>query len=289
MKNMGKRLGIIILSVVIIAVGVVFIFRGRIIKHFIPVIHIIGDIQIKVKNDTSLISAKMTVKNQTFLKIGIDTIKYKVSLIDRTYLQNQKFIGAVLFGYGEDTIDFSLKIPYIAILNDLKAERKKNDSVNYSINVFLQYSTFFGKGEFPINKSAKVKMPQPPELEVVEIKYKKIFLKSIRSEAKIKIVNNSAFSLSIKKLSYSMDIEKQGNLTGTFEEKITIKPNGTTYINLPIEINIHKIGKTIFQIIINKDTYNYTLTMNAILESSDISKENFNLGFIKIGKMELRK
>jgi len=289
MNKIIKRTGVIILVIVIITGGIIFNFRAQIIAHFIPAVKQIGVIDIRVKNDTTYISSKLTVKNKTFLKIDINSIKYKVSLFDKTYLQSEKLIGLVLHGYKEDTVDFSLNIPHVTILNDLSAERKKGDSASYSIAISLQYSTIFGKSEIPINKSSKLKIPQPPEIEVVEIKYKKVRLKTILADVKIKIINYSAVNLSIKDMSYSMNILKQVNLKGRYDETTDIKPNETTYINIPIEINVNNIGKTIFQIIINKDNYDYTLTLNAILESSDPMQQSFHIDITKSGKMELRK
>lgn len=289
MRNKIKFIAIIILILTIIAAIIIFIFRSQIIAHIIPSVEQTGDIHIKVKNDTTYISSKLTVKNKTFLKIEIDTIRYKVSLFDKMYLQNQKFIGVVLPGYGMDTFDFSLKIPYITFLKDLSAERKKEDSASYSINISLLYSTVFGKAEFPINKSAKLKIPQPPEIKVVEIKYRKVRLKSILADVKIKIINYSSVTLSITDMNYFMSIIKHGNLKGTHREPINIKPKGTTFVSLPIEINLNNIGKTIFDVIINNDNYDYTLTLSAILESSDPLKEYFYIDISKSGRMELKK
>jgi LEA14-like dessication related protein len=289
MKKIIKRISIIILVLTVIAGGAIFIFRAKIIAHYIPTVEQIGVIDIKVKNDTSYISSKLTIKNKSFLKIKIDTIKYNVTLFDNTYLQSQKFIGAVLSGYRTDTIDFSLKIPYVPILKGLSAERKKGDSTSYSITISLQYSTVFGKGEIPFSKSSKIKIPQPPEIDVVEIKYKKIRLKSILADVKIKIINYSDVNIFIKEVRYSMNILEKGNLKGNFNEPINIKPKETTFINLPIEINIKNIGKTIFEVIINNDNYDYTLTLNAILESTDPLKKSFHIDLRKTGKMELKK
>ncbi len=289
MKRIFKWFSISILALAIIAGGLIFIFRAKLITHYMPTVEQIGDIHIDVKNDTSYISTKLVVKNKTFLKIEIDTLKYKISLSNKTYLQNGLFIGAVMSGYGEDTIDLSLKIPFVPILKDLGDERKKGDSASYSIAIFLQYSTVFGNAEIPINKSAKIKIPQPPELDVVEIKYTKVRMKTILAVAKIRITNFNDVTLSIKDMSYSMNIINQGNLKGTYSDSTIIKPNGTTYINLPIEITPKHIGKTVFQIIVNKDNYDYILTLNAILESSDPLKESFHIDVTKDGKMELRK
>lgn len=289
MKNKIKKIAFIIITLIVIVGVILFVFRKKIVEHFVPAVEQIDDINIFVKNDTTYINSKLAVKNKSFLKIEIDSIKYKVSLFDKVYLQNQKFVGIVLPAKGIDSIDFSLKIPYVKILKDLNVERKKGDSVSYSINISLQYSTIFGKVEIPINKAAKIKIPQPPEINIVEIKYYKARLKSIQAIAKIKVVNYSDVTLLINDISYSISILKQGNLKGNHKEPIVIKPTETTYINLPIEINFKNIGKTFFDVIINKDNYDYTITLDAIIETTSPFNQTFSISLSKIGMMELRK
>lgn len=289
MKNKIKRISLLILIVLILASGVLFFLRNKIIANYLPAVEQIGDIHIKIKNDTSYINTKLSVENESFLKIKIDTIKYKLSIFDKTYLQSEKFVGMILNSYGKDTVDFAVKLPYSTILKNLKAERKNGDSASYSINISIQYATTFGKAEIPINRSAKIKIPQPPELDVVEIKYKKIRRKTILADAKIKITNFNDITLSIKEMKYSMNILKQGNLKGSLKVPVDIIPNGTTFINIPLEINVNNIGKTVFQVLINKDSYDYTLTLNGILESTDPLNESFNIDITKMGKMELKK
>lgn len=289
MKKIIKRICILILALALIAGGAIFIFHKQIIAHFIPEIEQTGDLHIDLKNDTSYISSKLMVRNKSFLKIKIDTFTYTVSLFNKTYLQNHKFIGMVLHGYRTDTINFSLKIPYASVLKDLKAQRKKVDSASYSISISLLYSTVFGKAEIPFNKSAKLKLPQPPELELVEIKYTKFRMKSIVADAKIKITNHSAFTLSIKEMKYAMNVLKEGNLEGNFSEPTTIKPKGITFVDIPIEINVINMGKTIFEVIMNRDTYTYTLTLDATLETAGTLKRSVHIALSKNGSMALKK
>lgn len=289
MKRKIKRVGIFILVLIVITSVIFFIFRTRIISHVVPAVEQIGIINIKVQNDTSYITSRLTVRNKSFLVIKIDTIKYKVSLLNKTYLQNQKFIGVQLQSHEIDTIDFSLKVPYVAIFKDLKVQKQKGDSTSFSINISLQYVTPFGKVEVPINKSAKFKIPQPPELKIVDIKYKKFRFKSILADVIIEIKNNSDVALSIKDINYLISIAKQGRLKGTHKETITIKPKGTTYINLPLEINLKNIGRTFFKTIFHKNNYDYTLTLDANLESINPVKKSFHVTITKNGKMKLIK
>jgi len=288
-KRIIVRLGIFILVLTILACGVFFIFRSQLVEYFVPDVEQIGDINIKVINDTSYISSRLVIKNKSFLEIGIDTLKYKISLLDKIYLQNEQFIGAVLPDHGNDTLNLSLQIPYVTILKDLKAERKISDSADYAINVSIQFSTPFGKAEIPINKSAKLKIPQPPELEIEEITWQRIRWKSIYANAKIKIVNYGPVTLSIKDMTYTMKILNQGDLKGSSGETINIKPKETTYIELPIKINVDNLGKTVYDIMRNQDSYSYTLVLNAILESTEPINESFKVNITKTGRVELKK
>jgi len=194
-----------------------------------------------------------------------------------------------LLSYDEDTINFSLKIPYLTILKDLKAERKKCDSANYSINVSLLYSTVFGKIEIPINHTAKLKIPQPPEINIIDIKFNKIRTKYIIADVKIEAINHSDITLSINNIYYKMRVLKRGDIKGHFKKTIDIKPNGKTIINVPIEININNFTKIIYEVISNKDQYNYTLTLDALFESTVPFKQSFQIKITKNGTIELKK
>ncbi len=289
MKN--KILGIfLVLFILLISLsGFIYFYRAKLIGHYLPHVEQIGDLEIKVEQDTSYIRSKLVITNNSFLKIGVDTLKYKVSVFDKIYLNSRNFIGLELPANGSDTIDFFLKIPYRRIIKDIREERKKSDSASYSIQVSLQYSTFLGRAELPISKESKLKIPQPPELEVVEIKYQKVRLKLIHAVAKIKIINYGPITLSIKEMTYSMLVDKQGDLKGKFKYPITIKPYGTTMVSLPIKITLKNSLKTAFQVMMNNDTYDYRLELNAILAPTDQNKKPFRIHLTKNGKMELKK
>ena len=289
MKTKVKHISIFVLALILVLGGIIFIFHDKIKAHFIPEVKQMGDILISVKNDTAFISSKLSIRNKSFLKIEADTIKYKVSLLDKTYLKNKKFIGVILLGNGADTIDFSLKVPYIAIIKDLKAQRKGGDSSSYTITVGLKCSTVLGSSEIAINKTTKFKLPQPPELEVVEIKYKKIRLKYILAEAKIKVTNYNPVALSINNMNYNMMVSEKGNIKGIYPGVINIKPNGETFVSLPIEIDINKAGKIFMDVIKDETRYNYTLTLSAIIESTNPVKESFHIDLTKTGTMDIRK
>ncbi|MDZ4664765.1 MAG: LEA type 2 family protein [Bacteroidota bacterium] len=289
MKKVIKYIAISILSLVVIVAVFTFTFRKKIAKRIIPEVTQQGIIHVEVENDTSIISAILLIRNKTFLKIHIDTIKYGVSLFNKSYLNRKEFLGISLPGYGSDSIHFELKIPYALLLKDLKAERKKDDSAGYSINVSLQYAIGLWKSEMPINKSGKLKIPQPPEIQIEEVNWKRIRMRSLLADVRIKIINHSPIALSIKEVEYFMKVSDQGSLKGKYKAIINIKPNGITFINVPIKINTNHPGITLFQILANKDKYIYALNMQASMESVGPEKLSFDLDLNKTGTIELRK
>lgn len=289
MKKILKITALTTVCLVIVCAAGILGFRSQLIAHYSPAVEQIGEIKIKATNDSCLISSRLTVENRAFFDIKMDTIKYKVSVFNKTYLENVRSLGIDLQPYDKDTIDFSLKIPYAALLKDIRAQRKLGDSASYMINIFLQYSTILGTSELPINKVAKIKLPQPPEMEIVEINCTRIRFRSIRADARIKVVNYSDISLNITDMNYSMKISDQGDLKGKYPQSFTIKPRATTYLSIPIEINVDNIGKTAFQVLMNKDKYNYILKLRAVLKSVDPIARSFDLDLEKSGRMELKK
>jgi LEA14-like dessication related protein len=273
----------------IAASTVYFLYKEKLIAYFIPKVEQIGDIEIKIKNDTSYISTRLVVRNGSFLKIQLDTLKYKIALFDTTYLESSKYLGLTLPGYGSDSLDFSFKVPHIAIINHLREERYKQDSAGYSVNVFLQYTTALGSSEMPISKTGKLKIPHPPKLSIEDIKWTKLRFKTLKADVQIKIINYGDVAIDIKDLHYTMNIQEHADLKGVYSKAISIKPNAVTMITVPIEINTKHIGKTVLDVMRNKDQYNYTLLLEAFLESKDTDKTTFHLNLSQKGELELKK
>jgi LEA14-like dessication related protein len=273
----------------IISVGFAFIFRGDIITRFRPEIRQYGAVHINMTEDTTYIYSKLEITSRTCFKLKVDTIKYKVTLFDQPFLEKKDVLGIELPAFGKDTIGFKVKIPHKDLRRNIKAHQNKTDSAGYIINISLQISTPFWRGEIPFNKSARLKLPHPPELELVEIKYKKIRLRSILADATIKVTNHSNISLAVKHMIYKMKIMNQGDVNGNYLKTIRLKPKGITVINLPMEININHVGKLLWAVLNDKDNYHYVLLMNATIESIDPVKESFRVELVKTGNMELKK
>lgn len=289
MKNEFKIVSIIVVSLLIIVSATFFVFHRQITAYFFPKMEQIGEVKIKIENDTAYVISKLKASNKSLFKLKIDTIKYTISLHNKVYLKSSKFVGLSLLARGVDTFDFSVKIPYLSILTDLKARRKIGDSAAYSIHLFFHYSSIFGKAEVPITKVGVIKIPQAPDLEIVELQYKGLHLKSIHTNAKLKITNYNAIGLSMKGISYSLKVSGHELVKGENTEAILIQANGMSYIELPIAIDSKNLIKAGLGRLLKQENNSYTLTLKANIESIDSMQKYFHLQLSKIGTMSLKK
>lgn len=263
--------------------------KSKIIKRIVPTIEQLDNNEIIVMNDTAYVSTKLLAINHTFLHIKIDSIKYQVSLFGKVYLQEEYYLGINLRGNQQDTFGFSLKIPIAALVKDLKAQRKVTDSASYEINVVIHYSTFLGEFDFPLNKSSKIKIPQPPQLEVIKVVYDKIRFKYALATVKIKVTNFNDISLEIKSMNYNLQIKDHGDAKGVYTQSVSILPKSESYVDLPIRIEWENLGKTLRDIAKDEDTYDYLLFLNGIIASPDPEQKSISVKIIKTGRMELKK
>lgn len=278
------------LAVIVLLAAWIFFFPEKTLAYIVPQVRQVNDVHIDVKDDVANVYSKLVVRNKSFLTLSIDSIKYSIVISDKITFKNNKYVGLRLAAYDEDTFDFPItKIPYKNIFKNFRSELKKGDSTKYELNLKLQYSTFFGSIELPIEKQANFKIPRAPELKVIDIKYSKIRLKQMNADVKVKIINHGDFTVSISNIKYSLFVNDQGHATGRYPSKVDLDPNSFALLNLPVNISIKRLGKTLLDVLKNNDNYGYSLVVDANVESPDAQEQPCHVSLVKKGMMELKK
>ena len=287
MKRRGKIL-LIIFLLLVVGGGFLYKYRVTIVSQIVP--NIVSDtINVVIKNDTAYASTKLIATNKTFLSIKIDSINYKIGIYGQVYLHEEKFLGIYMDSFSKDTFTFDLKIPVTQILKDLREIRKKSQNANYSISVAIQYSTIFGRIELPINRSAKFRLPTPPEIKIINVDYTKVRVKYMLADVNIKVTNFNPISLTIKTIKFHMEIPGQGFAEGEHLAPITILPRSEILLTLPIIIDFEHLAKTLVDVMKDEDYYDYILTCNAEILTPNPSQKPIITELPKLGRMELKK
>lgn len=286
--TMKRFIGILFILLLLV-VSCLYIYRKQIVGHYVPQFEREGEIGIEIVDDTVHVNSRISIRNKTFFEIELDSVSYDISLLDKSYIRNQKVITVKLAAYEKDSFNFSLGIPYLTIIKELKDERITNDSADFSIGIILHFITPLGKLDIPFNKSGKFKIPNFPLMKIVDINFKKVRPNEISAVIDIKVNNSTRSDIILNNLRYHMDIYRAGSVSGYYEQPIVLKPESATIVSLPISITPKNFGKTIIQIALDKDDYYYQLILKADLEAKGPIKDTFKIEVVRNGKLELKK
>jgi LEA14-like dessication related protein len=288
LKKTGRFL-IYLLSVTVLAACLLYIFRRQIADYLIPEIKQLGAIQVNIKNDTCYVCPSLEFTNNTMFNLTLDSVAYDITILEQNYWDDQKALNLKLPAHGRDTLFSCIKIPYTEVIDDIRTESTKGDSTTFIMNIGISFSSFLGHHYITIHKRQRIKIPIPPEVEIVAITYTKVKLRHIEANARIKIINNGAVQLEIKKLQYRMIIFDQAELNGELINPVVVEPYETTFITMPIDIDVDHLGKTLVDILLNRDNCDYALTLNGLLEAEQPTRITFEVEVKTKGRMELKK
>jgi LEA14-like dessication related protein len=86
-----------------------------------------------------------------------------------------------------------------------------------------------------------------------------------------------------------MNVIKEGTVKGLYPKEINVLPKSELYVTIPVEVNIDHIGKTVIEIITNKDTFKYGLAIDGTIELTNSKKGPSHIHLTKEGTLELVK
>jgi LEA14-like dessication related protein len=289
MKEFFSISGLFILLLIIAGFILIKFYPKKLIWLVVPEVERIGDININLADDWAHLSSQLTVVNKSFFTITIDSIRYSLKLMDQEYIHHEKYLGLSLKPSASDTVNFSIDIPLEELIRDLKEERKSGDSMNYAVNLSLVYSTLFGNAKLPLNKTAKIKIPRPPDLELTGIKYHKLHLDHFDADISLNIINYNNIEMTISDLKYLIRIHDAAEVSGIYKEPVHIKALSESGVILPIRVEMKNVGAAFLKIIANNDKYKYTLKANGNVDLLSPKQETFHVNLMKEGVMELKK
>ena len=95
----------------------------------------------------------------------------------------------------------------------------------------------------------------------------------------IEVNNPNAFELGISNFNYQLKINNQTWAKGISTETPTIPLKGKGVISVPVKLDLHKVGRSVYSALANKDRLGYQLMGNISLDTG--------LNFLQDYKMPL--
>jgi len=286
---MKRRYKILISILLILAIGFILIFtyRVEIGSQFVPEIEN-DTLHISIKKDTADISIKLFAENKIFVPYRIDSVNYKIRLFDKIYDHGVQHVNIDLGRYGRDTFSLNFRIPLTELLADLKEARKRIPNGDCMFFLEIHFKHVIGSLRIPIKISAKLRIPPPPQIDVIGVDFGEINLKNVRAKLEIKLTNFLTTRIKIQSLHYTISIPEHGSAIGQYVDLITVKPQSDLIIHLPLIIKWEHLEKTLADVISDNDTYNFQIYVLTVIAPENSESKPLIIKYTETKRFELK-
>jgi LEA14-like dessication related protein len=265
-----------------------FIYRKRSLKIIFPTVKRIEKILVLFRGDTALVDADLKLRNESFLKLNIDSLIYETRLDTMTVLHKAQKINLKLKPGEESRMKLPLAFNFRGLANNIR-RLQAQDSVGILLHGRVVYSTIFGRLSLPIKKEIIIEVPIPPKLEVEKLEYNNREKKVFHFNARINLINEGKLDLRLSAIHYTLVVKDNFTAMGHDDKEIHLSAHSKQLVNLPVNAQFEHPLKTGLKILTDNDQVNYDLKIKALIGMDKINQKKTEIEIKKSGVMELKK
>lgn len=232
-----------------------------------------------------LMNIEIANPNQVDIKLaGFD---YELELADNSFLKGNEGSELDIPANSTGMLKFPLTLNYQDIYKTYQ-NLKDKDEINYTIHLGLDVNLpVLGAVRVPISKSDKLPTLKRPSVRLSNLKLNNFSLTNATFNLELRVDNPNQWTLNLNDMDYNLVVNNTKWAVGEISEKVAIKSNNTSIIQIPFALNYLDVGSSVFSMIKNNSDFEYKLTGNADVGSSIKFLENFSFPFEKSGRVNL--
>ena len=275
-----------ILLILFLGIGGYFIYlfiqKQKMLNLLLPEVTEITLIKADIHQDTAFIEVNTIVVNKAPYEMNIDSVVCDLALGGTLLVSTSNYVGLRQESGEADSVTFSVKIPITHTKNKIQSLQGQ-DSTGISIQATIVYSGL----KIPFIKSKKIEVPVPPKFKVLKTNRKvKLFKKDIQAQLFLGIVNEGKnLSLDLHDLQYEISIGDDLASKGKFPRDVSIRPQSSQVLKLPLKLKMKHPLATIFKIWGDKDRVTFHLMLSGYMDAGKMKR--IPTVIFATGKMEL--
>lgn len=283
---------IIIAVVLIIAAAAYFLINfiksdKNVSEFIVPEVEKVG-MQLKgLTSDRADMIVNMIVRNPSPVGIDIDSIYYIIS-VEGTEIARTSYPDPLSLRARDTTaVSIPLSVKYRNYKEMLdRMEKEGRDSGNYHINatVFLN-SRLISKKQFDMEFDKVLPLIWYPEVSLKGIDLDKVRLNGGIIQMETEVSNKNRFDITFRDLSYRMKLGDNDWIEGKKPEVVNIPAKGTAKVDMPVEVKLGEMGKSLFDMITKGGDLQYDMKMQARIVSASEAIKNSKIEINASGNM----
>lgn len=185
-----------------------------------------------------------------------------------------------------------VQLPITLKFDDLKklpGELWNKDNFTYQLDTtFNVILPVIGNYPIPVSKSGELPVPKMPQIQVKGVKINKLSFTSAELLTQVEVNNPNAFKLAMSNLNYQLNINNQKWGEGNITKTSNIPEKGKGMIDIPVKLDLLKVGQSAYKVLLNKSAIEYELTGNATVDTGLELLRNYKMPLDVKGKTSLQ-
>lgn len=210
----------------------------------------------------------LAVENKNPVALDLSGLKYDFQLDGNSLVSGVTSQGIKLKANGTSTV----KLPVSVVFDDLKklgTDIWTKDSLKYNLDTtFMVKLPIIGDYAVPVTKEGDVPVPKIPSISVKGVKLKKMGFTAADLVAQIEVSNPNNFDLGLNKLDYNLNVNDSQWGAGKVSKATNVPKKGKAVINIPVTLDLLKMGTAAMNLINSQSQLNYQLTGNANIDTA---------------------
>lgn len=228
------------------------------------------------------------VDNPNPVSLELTSLAYEMKIEDQSLISGVTAKGLRLKSKGQSRVE----VPVTLKFDDLKklpGSLWGKDEVEYRFNTTITLNLpVIGNYDIRLENKGQIPVPKLPDVTLKTVKLNKLDLTSAEILTTIEVNNPNPFSLGLKNINYTLDINNQTWGQGNIAQKQNVPGNGIGTIGIPVKLNLLNMGRAVYQLLTDKETVDYQLRGGLELDTGIALLKNFKMPLDIKGKTALR-
>lgn len=198
-------------------------------------------------------------------------------------IENQSLVS----GSSDQTIKIKanstspVQLPITLKFDDLKklpGELWSKDKITYQLQSRFKVNLpVVGNYAIPVSKTGELPVPKLPNVRIKGVNVKNISFTTAELVAQIEVDNPNDFALGLSNINYQLSINQTKWGQGKISDNVNIPKKGKAVVEIPLKLNLLSAGKSVYDVVINKKSFDYRLKGNATINTELELLKNVNM------------
>jgi len=230
---------------------------------------------------------ELAVDNQNPITINLAGLNYDLKIENQSLISGVTAQGLEIKPVSTSTVQLPVTLKFDD-LKKLPGELWQKDRFTYQLDTkFVVDLPLIGDYAIPVSKHGELPVPKLPEIKIKAVKIKNLSFTAAQIVVQVEIDNPNVFDLAFSDFDYQLNVNQQKWGQGSISQGSSIPQKGKGTIDIPMNLNMMSMGKTVYQLLSSKQLLEYQLTGGITLDTGIELLRNYKMPLNIEGKTSL--